>query len=71
MNGIASNGLARREENTPDGGVGGGTWEFDPHTQILRWKLGSLISTERSPSLTGSFTSTYVVPFFKKNDVLI
>ena len=56
------------------GGVGGGTWEFDPHTrvshselshsadiqQMLRWTLASLLSTERSPTLTGSFISPCV-----------
>ncbi|KLT39843.1 clathrin adaptor, mu subunit [Cutaneotrichosporon oleaginosum] len=41
-----------------DGGhVGGGTAEFDPHTQVLRWSLSSLLQHERSPSLTGSFVS--------------
>ncbi|KAI9637856.1 adaptor complex subunit medium chain 3 [Dioszegia hungarica] len=58
MPGVNSGGLARREENAAEGGVGGGTWEFDPHTQVLRWRLASLTATERAPSLTGSFTST-------------
>lgn len=61
MPGVISNGMTRREENTAEGGVGGGTWEFDPHTQILRWRLSSLVATERAPSLTGSFTSSWVL----------
>ena len=46
------------KEEAPKGGVGGGTWEFDPHTQVMRWKLGSLVQNERPPTLTGSFVST-------------
>ncbi|ORX40010.1 putative adaptor complex subunit medium chain 3 [Kockovaella imperatae] len=41
-----------------DGYVGGGTWEFDPHTQVMKWTISSLVSTERPPTLTGSFTSS-------------
>jgi len=44
-------------EGTPEGRVGGGTVEFDPNTQVLRWSLSSLITTERSPTLTGSFAA--------------
>lgn len=49
------------QEGVYDGRVGGGTFEFDPHTQILRWKLSSLLSTERNPTLTGSFSSSALV----------
>ncbi|WVR05293.1 hypothetical protein IAU60_002306 [Kwoniella sp. DSM 27419] len=52
----------RIEEGVADGHVGGGNWEFDPHTQILTWTLSSLVSTERAPTLTGSFTSTETQP---------
>lgn len=45
------------KEETAEGFVGGGNWEFDPHTQIVKWHLASLVSTERSPTLTGTFTS--------------
>ncbi|WVO13977.1 hypothetical protein L204_101602 [Cryptococcus depauperatus] len=45
-------------DETAVGFVGGGTWDFDPLTQVLKWSLGSLVSTERAPSLTGSFAST-------------
>lgn len=55
--GIGGIGIGGKEE-IPQGGVGGGTWEFDPHTQIMRWKLSSMIASERPPSLTGSFVST-------------
>ncbi|BEJ03325.1 hypothetical protein CcaverHIS641_0105000 [Cutaneotrichosporon cavernicola] len=41
-----------------DGHVGGGTAEFDPHTQVMKWTISSLLQHERSPSLTGSFVST-------------
>ncbi|GMK59576.1 hypothetical protein CspeluHIS016_0801820 [Cutaneotrichosporon spelunceum] len=41
-----------------DGYVGGGTAEFDPHTQVLKWSLASVLQNERSPTLTGSFVST-------------
>ncbi|KAE8541076.1 hypothetical protein D1P53_002430 [Cryptococcus gattii VGV] len=50
------------KEETAEGFVGGGNWEFDPHTQIVKWHLASLVSTERSPTLTGTFTSTEVRP---------
>lgn len=50
-------GMGAKEE-APKGGEGGGTWEFDPHTQVMRWKLGSLVQNERPPTLTGSFVST-------------
>ncbi|WWC89889.1 uncharacterized protein L201_004818 [Kwoniella dendrophila CBS 6074] len=52
----------RSEEGIADGHVGGGNWEFDPHTQVLKWKLSSLVSTERSPTLTGSFVSNELQP---------
>lgn len=45
------------QEGAADGHVGGGTCEFDPHTQVLRWTLSSLVQHERSPTLTGSFVS--------------
>lgn len=45
------------QEGVAEGRVGGGTVEFDPHTHTMRWKVGSLVSTERSPTLTGSFVS--------------
>lgn len=59
MPGVA-NGSARRQEGVAEGGAGGGTWEFDPHNQVLKWKLSSLVATERAPNLTGSFTSSCV-----------
>ncbi|WRT67265.1 uncharacterized protein IL334_004232 [Kwoniella shivajii] len=52
----------RNEEGAANGYVGGGNWEFDPHSQILRWTITSLVSTERSPTLTGSFVSTESQP---------
>ncbi|KAK8869688.1 hypothetical protein IAR55_000256 [Kwoniella newhampshirensis] len=51
-----------KEDGVGEGHVGGGTWEFDPHTQVLKWSLSSLVSTERAPTLTGSFTSTEKQP---------
>ncbi|WWD16046.1 hypothetical protein CI109_100471 [Kwoniella shandongensis] len=54
--GLGGHGL--KEDGVGEGHVGGGTWEFDPHTQILKWSLSSLVSTERAATLTGSFTST-------------
>ncbi|WWD10014.1 hypothetical protein V865_008147 [Kwoniella europaea PYCC6329] len=53
---------SRSEEGAAEGFVAGGNWEFDPHTQILKWKLSSLVSTERSPTLTGSFVSSESQP---------
>ncbi|ODN98475.1 AP-3 complex subunit mu [Cryptococcus wingfieldii CBS 7118] len=50
-----------KEENA-EGFVGGGTWDFDPHTQVLRWRISSLVTTERSPTLAGSFTTTEAQP---------
>ncbi|OXG85862.1 AP-3 complex subunit mu [Cryptococcus neoformans Gb118] len=50
------------KEEAAEGFVGGGNWEFDPHTQILKWHLASLVSTERSPTLTGTFTSSEALP---------
>lgn len=44
-------------EGVVDGHVGGGTFEFDPNTKVLRWHLASLTATERAPTLTGSFVS--------------
>ncbi|WVQ78401.1 hypothetical protein IAT38_000487 [Cryptococcus sp. DSM 104549] len=55
-------GKGGREDGVGEGYVGGGTWEFDPHTQVLRWYLGSVASTERAPSLTGTFSSTEAQP---------
>ncbi|WOO77123.1 AP-3 complex subunit mu-1 [Vanrija pseudolonga] len=45
------------ESSAPAGRVGGGTYEFDPNTHVLKWHLASLVASERSPSLTGSFVS--------------
>ncbi|KGB79746.2 AP-3 complex subunit mu [Cryptococcus deuterogattii R265] len=50
------------KDETAEGFVGGGNWEFDPHTQIVKWHLASLVSTERSPTLTGTFTSSEARP---------
>lgn len=47
----------QQQEGAVDGHVGGGTAEFDPHTQILRWTISSLVASERPPTLTGSFVS--------------
>lgn len=44
-------------EGASEGRVGGGTVEFDPNTQVLRWSLASFITTERLPTLTGSFAA--------------
>ncbi|WWC60961.1 uncharacterized protein I303_103538 [Kwoniella dejecticola CBS 10117] len=52
----------RTEESVADGHVGGGTWQFDPHTQVFKWNLASLVTTERSPTLTGSFASSEAQP---------
>ncbi|OCF36507.1 AP-3 complex subunit mu [Kwoniella heveanensis BCC8398] len=52
----------RTEEGAADGYAGGGNWEFDPHTRVLKWTISSLVSTERAPTLTGSFTSTEAQP---------
>lgn len=45
------------QDGAADGHVGGGTCEFDPHTQVLRWTLSSIVQHERSPTLTGSLVS--------------
>lgn len=45
------------QDGAANGHVGGGTCEFDPHTQVLRWTLSSLVQHERSPTLTGSLVS--------------
>ncbi|CAD6591025.1 MAG: hypothetical protein TREMPRED_005960 [Tremellales sp. Tagirdzhanova-0007] len=78
--GVSANGLSaggNRDDGAASGGVGGGSWEFDPHTQVrksfavdaaseqqklLRWTLSSLSSSERPPTLTGSFVSTESQP---------
>ncbi|WWC69284.1 uncharacterized protein I206_103222 [Kwoniella pini CBS 10737] len=52
----------RSDEGVADGHVGGGNWEFDPHTQIMKWNLASLVTSERSPTLTGSFASSETQP---------
>ena len=49
-------GAGRKDES--DGWVGGGSWEFDPHSRIMKWTVSLLTSNERPASLTGSFTST-------------
>lgn len=44
------------------GGVGGGSWEFDPNTKLLKWTISSMVMSEKPASLTGSFTSTLEQP---------
>lgn len=47
--------------NPQIGCVGGGTWEFDPNTKVLKWSISSLTANEKAASLVGSFTCALVV----------
>ena len=56
--GARPGGLSGNRNDMIDGFADGGTWEYDPHTQVLRWCISSLTVREKAPTLTGSFTST-------------
>lgn len=60
---VVSQGVGTNGGTAAIGGVGGGTWEFDPNTGRLTWSVSSLTSNERPPSLTGTFTTRCVISY--------